>query len=108
MRGIVNDDDKRFRGGIDNSNKQCRTDDRQGMHMSRFNFHGTDALMRFSTSATLLSINARNFMVHHKRRKPGQRELAARNSDAAKEILEPGIASQRLQSGIHPDPWYSS
>jgi len=34
--------------------------------------------------------------------------LPSGNSDAAHEILKPRIASEGVQSGIHPDPWYSS
>ena len=32
----------------------------------------------------------------------------SRNSDAADKILKPWIASQRVKSGIHPDPRHSS
>ena len=35
-------------------------------------------------------------------------ELAARDSDTANKVLKSGILSQRVESGIHPDPRYSS
>jgi len=35
-------------------------------------------------------------------------ELAARDSDAANEVLKSGVLSQRVESGIHPDPRHSS
>jgi hypothetical protein len=37
-----------------------------------------------------------------------QPELAAWDSDTPDQVLEPGVVSQRVESGIHPDPWYSS
>jgi hypothetical protein len=36
------------------------------------------------------------------------RANARGNSGAADEILKSWVAPQRVESGIHPDPWYSS
>jgi hypothetical protein len=34
--------------------------------------------------------------------------LGLRNANAADQILKPGVATERIESGIHPDPRYSS
>ena len=31
-----------------------------------------------------------------------------RDTDTADQVLKPRIASQRVKSGIHPEPWHSS
>src|SRR6267143_378866 len=33
--------------------------------------------------------------------------LLSRDTDTANQILKPWFASQRVKSGIHPDPWHS-
>ena len=38
----------------------------------------------------------------------GIHESCRGDSDAANQILKSWIAAQRIESGIHPDPWYSS
>ena len=39
---------------------------------------------------------------------PNPSKSAMGNSDAANKILKSGVASERFESGVHPDPWYSS
>jgi hypothetical protein len=35
-------------------------------------------------------------------------DSTSREADAADQILKPRVASEGIESGIHPDPWHSS